>query len=89
LSFAPGETRKTINVGMKGDMLYEADEDFRLVFSNPSHARLTDSSARVVIGNDDLRNNEVKGQAVIDLGKDYGKARVDAFHLSTLHPLPH
>ena len=57
---------------------YETDEDFRLVFSNPTHARLDETAAQVVIGNDD------KPPAVIDLGKNYGKliqpVQVDGDH---------
>ncbi len=76
LSFAPGETRKSINVPVLGDTLYEADERFQVKLANASsNARIDTaaSAATVQVGNDDLRNNEVKGQTVIDLGKDYGK----------------
>ncbi len=65
-------------MGVTGDTLYETDEDFRLVFSNPTHARLDETAAQVVIGNDD------KPPAVIDLGKNYGKliqpVQVDGDH---------
>ena len=39
LSFAPGETRKTVRVSTTTDSLYEYDEIFYLRLSNPTNAR--------------------------------------------------
>ncbi len=40
VSFAPGETSKSVAVTVKGDTLVEGDEQFVVAFSNPSNATL-------------------------------------------------
>ena len=76
LTFQPGETSKTIPVSVLGDTTVEPDENFQIQLSNPQNASLsTASSALLTLLNDDTIpvSNYTKGQAVIDLGKDYGK----------------
>ncbi len=46
LTFAAGETSKTIPVSVLGDLLDEAAEDFTLTLSDPVSATLADGSAR-------------------------------------------
>ncbi len=41
LSFAPGETKKTITVGIVNDTVAEADETFRVVLKSPAPAGVT------------------------------------------------
>jgi hypothetical protein len=53
LTFAPGETRKTINVPIRGDTLDEPDESFAVRFSAQSNAELGDREATVTILDDD------------------------------------
>ncbi|MFO0906974.1 MAG: cellulase family glycosylhydrolase [Isosphaeraceae bacterium] len=53
LTFAPGETLKSIVVPIVGDTTYEPDETFSLVLSNPSGATLTRVSGTGTILNDD------------------------------------
>ena len=56
LSFAPGETSKTILVDVVGDTAYEANETFSLVLSGASsNATITTASAVGTITNDDLQ----------------------------------
>jgi aryl-phospho-beta-D-glucosidase BglC (GH1 family) len=43
LTFAPGETQKTIAVVIMGDSLTEGSENFHLMLSNPAGASLTDA----------------------------------------------
>ncbi|MCW1956995.1 MAG: cellulase family glycosylhydrolase [Mycobacterium sp.] len=43
LTFAPGETGKTVTVAVKSDSLTEGAEDFHVMLSNPSGAVLTDA----------------------------------------------
>ena len=54
VSFASGETRKTISVPVKGDTTIETDETFSVVLSAPKGAVLGQASAQATIVNDDL-----------------------------------
>ncbi|MEI6252360.1 MAG: Calx-beta domain-containing protein, partial [Mycobacteriaceae bacterium] len=49
LTFAPGETRKTITVVVNSDSLTEGTEDFRVMLSNPTGATLTDAMGMATI----------------------------------------
>jgi endoglucanase len=53
LTFAPGETKKTVTVKVAGDALQEANETFQLSLSSPSGATLAKTSAIATIVNDD------------------------------------
>lgn len=53
LTFAPGETAKSVTVNVRGDALDEADEQFQLRLSNASGAAIGDSSATATITDDD------------------------------------
>jgi predicted AlkP superfamily pyrophosphatase or phosphodiesterase len=53
LTFAPGETQKTISVLVRGDTLDESDESFGVRFSGQSNAELGDRDATVTIVDDD------------------------------------
>jgi Calx-beta domain/RTX calcium-binding nonapeptide repeat (4 copies) len=64
LTFAPGETQKTINVSVVGETLYEQDETFVVVLSGPLQATIGDGSATGKITNDDpaFRTGRYSGQ---------------------------
>lgn len=53
LSFAPGETAKTISVRLVGDNVAEATETFRIKLSNPQGAVLADPAGLARILDDD------------------------------------
>ncbi len=53
VTFAVGETTKTIDVPIVGDLLIEPNETFKVVLSNAAGATLNDSEAVVTIVNDD------------------------------------
>jgi len=53
VTFAPGDTSKTITVVVKGDTEAEANETFKVVLSNPTNATFLDLSAVGTITNDD------------------------------------
>jgi hypothetical protein len=53
ITFAAGQTSKTITLTVKGDTVHEADEDFFVNLFNPTNALIGDGQARVVIKNDD------------------------------------
>ena len=53
LSFAAGETTKTVDVAVTADTLPEANETFNLVLSAPTGAVLADASGTATVRNDD------------------------------------
>ncbi|MCX5947220.1 MAG: Ig-like domain-containing protein [Cyanobacteria bacterium] len=53
LTFATGESSKTITVNVNGDSTVEFDEDFTVSLSNTSNATITTASASGTILNDD------------------------------------
>ena len=55
LTFAAGETEKTITVSILGDLLYEPDEAFSVRLSNPAGAKIQDGTGCGTIDNDDAR----------------------------------
>jgi hypothetical protein len=69
VTFAVGETEKTINVPIIGDLLNEPDETFRVLLSSPVGVTISDAEAIVTIENDDalpeITINSQKGQRPI------------------------
>lgn len=55
LTFAPGETSKTIEVTVASDTKWEANEAFRILLTNAVGAPIVDRSGTVTITNDDAR----------------------------------
>jgi hypothetical protein len=53
LMFPPGVVADTLMVTMNGDTIFEPDEVFRLVLSNPEGCIITDSVGSITIVNDD------------------------------------
>lgn len=53
VTFLPGETSKTIRVGIVGDALLEGDERFEVWLSSPTNASLGTAGVYVTIKNDD------------------------------------
>jgi uncharacterized delta-60 repeat protein len=65
LTFAPGETSKTIAVGVNSDTKYETDETFNLVLRNARGAMLGTGSATGTIRNDDTQPTlEIRNSSV-------------------------
>ncbi|MDT5157624.1 MAG: hypothetical protein QOH51_1981 [Acidobacteriota bacterium] len=53
ISFSPGETSKTITIGVRGDFIHEPDETFFVNLSNPSNATIADGQGQgTIIDND-------------------------------------
>jgi ELWxxDGT repeat protein len=67
VSFSPGQSSRTITINVRGDLLQERDETFRVSLSAPTGAVLTTSAATGTILNDDLigdaRANTLVGTA--------------------------
>lgn len=57
LNFAPGETTKTVNVTVNGDVLDENDEHVTLTLSSPTNATIGDGSGEGIITDDDALPN--------------------------------
>jgi hypothetical protein len=53
VAFAPGETSKTVEVAVNGDIEVEADEAFTVVLTRPRNATIADGSATGTIQNED------------------------------------
>jgi cellulase/cellobiase CelA1 len=53
LTFAPGETSKTVAVKVAGDARQEANETFQIALSSPTGATLSKATATATIVNDD------------------------------------
>ena len=53
ITFLPGENSKTLNIPIHNDTLYENDEQFQVVISNPSFGTIADNSSLVTIVSDD------------------------------------
>lgn len=53
IAFAPGETSKTVEVSVNGDIEVESDEAFTVALRNPVNATLGDGSATGTIQNED------------------------------------
>jgi RHS repeat-associated protein len=66
LTFAPGETSKTVNVTINGDTTFEADENFKLNLSDAVNATITTTSATGTIANDDAVPLPIISLAVTD-----------------------
>jgi ELWxxDGT repeat protein len=56
VSFAAGESSKTITIQVRGDRGIEANERFRVSLSHPANATLGTASAEATIRNDDVRS---------------------------------
>ncbi|MDE5096469.1 MAG: sodium:calcium exchanger, partial [Trichodesmium sp. St11_bin5] len=48
LTFKPGETKKTLNVPILGDTVYEKNEKFQVKLSGAKNAKLSDADAKAV-----------------------------------------
>jgi beta-glucanase (GH16 family) len=55
ISFAVGETEKTITINVVGDDIKEADEDFVVTLANATGAKITSGTATGTITNDDTK----------------------------------
>ncbi len=59
LRFAPGQTKKTVIVKVKGDTKFEPNEKFRVRLTNPVGATIADAVGVGTILNDDVRPTTV------------------------------
>ncbi|MEM9006146.1 MAG: Calx-beta domain-containing protein, partial [Cyanobacteria bacterium P01_F01_bin.86] len=64
LTFAPGETEKTIIVPINGETLVETDETFTVKLSNARNGHLIDDEAEITLENDDFVQISIKDVTV-------------------------
>lgn len=87
VTFAPGETQKTISVAVNGDTIDEANETFFVNLSNASGAVIADGQGLGTINdNDVLPQATLSGASVISEGNggaDFPKALVFTVSLNT------
>jgi CSLREA domain-containing protein len=81
LTFAPGDTTKTISVTINGDLNFETDETYFVNLSTPVNATIADPQGQGTIQNDDpvggylkfpsanFVNDENSGQTVISVNR--------------------
>jgi hypothetical protein len=86
LTFAPGETSKTVIVSVAGDALDEADEGFSVVLSNPAGGTIqTASAAGRIVDNDPLPAMSI-GDASVAEGTAPGAESVIDFPVTSPPP---
>ncbi|MBE9604195.1 pre-peptidase C-terminal domain-containing protein [Acetobacteraceae bacterium H6797] len=71
VTFAAGETSKVITINVAGDSVFEADERFRVVLSDPQGATIGTGAATGVIRNDDVASSFLAIRA-LDATKNEG-----------------
>jgi aryl-phospho-beta-D-glucosidase BglC (GH1 family) len=74
LTFAPGETRKSVFVTIVGDSVIEPDEIFKVLLSSPSNATIADAEAIGTIRNDDSPVVTLPQLTVADVSVDEGNS---------------
>jgi hypothetical protein len=69
LTFAPGETTKTIIVPIVDDLIYEGDETFYLYLDTPTNATISDDQGMgTIVDNDELPTLSINDVTVIENG---------------------
>lgn len=84
LTFAPGQTSKTGTVVVKGDIIDESNENFKLKLSAPTGATIADASGNCRIEDDDTSRILVTG-ATVKEGNAGTVPMVFTLKLSTLN----
>ena len=83
LTFAPRETRKTISVPVKGDVLDEADEIFRVNLSNATNAPIGKAQGIGTIIDDDVAPSVSINDVIVTEGDSSTKLAIFTVTLST------
>jgi hypothetical protein len=64
LTFAPGETTKTIDVAIDGDVVHEYDETFDVALTSPVQATIADGTGVGTVADDDAPHASIDDVAV-------------------------
>ena len=84
LTFAAGETTKTVNVTITGDTAVEPDETFVVTLSAPGGATLADATGQGTISNDDIAPPVLPTLSIADVVVAEGNAATTATFTVTL-----
>jgi len=78
VTFAPGETSKTVTVALYGDTITEANETYQLILSGATNATLARQWADGTIQNDDSTPNPERVRPVHERGEQ--RHQLDGVH---------
>ena len=85
VTFAPGETQKTVTVAVTGDTALESDETFFLNLTNPVNVTLADAQGQGNILNDDIGPDRYEVDDTAATAKNFGKTNKLSQGSLTLH----
>ena len=86
LTFAPGETSKTVAVPVLGDTNAEQDESFTVTLSNPANAPLSSAQAIGIIRNDDAGSTSTINIAPVSAPEGNSGTSIMAFPVTLASP---
>ena len=86
LTFLPGETTKTINVAVKGDLLDEIDQFFSVILTNPINAVISDGSGLGTIVDNDAPPSISISDATIMEGTEFADSNFVIFTVTLSAP---
>ncbi len=86
LTFAPGETSKTVKVIFVGDAVAELNEPFFFDIKTPSNATIADGRGSTYIKNDDGPGMSIANAVTVDEGNSGTKAQTFIVTLSAASP---
>ena len=72
VTFAPGETQKTVEVSVTGDTTLESDETFFVNLTSPADVALGDGRGRGTIGNDEPGPDRLEFNNTVITARDFG-----------------
>ena len=85
VTFAPGETLKTVTVAVTGDTTVEADETFSVTLTSPTNATLGTSLGTGTIRNDDLGADRYEANNTSAVATNFGSTNAVSQAALTLH----
>ncbi|MCK9335962.1 MAG: HYR domain-containing protein, partial [Candidatus Cloacimonetes bacterium] len=78
VSFAPGQTTRTIDIDVSGELVYELDETFYVNLSSPTNATIADAQGLGTIENDDNQPEVTLSSDATTIAEDGGVATITA-----------
>jgi hypothetical protein len=85
LTFAPGETQKTVSVMVYGDTAVEANETFVITLANPVNATVAASQGTGTVTNDDMAADRYEVNDTATVATNFGNTNTVSQSNLTLH----